>query len=90
MDLSELSRTSITSKLSWLSVLDDIFTVAPPELLNRGRGMGLAFGFGVVEESGDPATCLPFRICSRRSGRVALLGPQIFVLIAVCCCLLAL
>ena len=43
MDLSESSCTSMTSELSWLSVLLDVLTVAPPELLDCGRGSGLVF-----------------------------------------------
>ena len=43
IDLSESSCTSMTLKLSWLSVLVDVLTVAPPELLDCGRGLGLAF-----------------------------------------------
>ena len=49
-DLSESSCTSITSKLSWLCVLDDVFTVVPPEPLDRGRGLGLVFAFGAAGE----------------------------------------
>ena len=80
VDLSESSCTSMTLKLSWLSVLDDVFTVAPPEPLDLGRGLGLAFGFGAAVELDDPASCLFFRICIRRSGKVVLPGPQISVL----------
>ena len=50
VDLSESSCTSITSKLSWLSVLDDVFTVVPPEPLERWRGLGLVFPFGAAGE----------------------------------------
>ena len=80
VDLSESSCTSITSKLFWLSVLDDVFTVVPPEPLDRGRGLGLAFAFGAAGELDDPAICLFFRICIRKSGKVVLLGPRISVL----------
>ena len=41
--LSESSCTSMTLKVSWLSVLVDVPMVAPPELLDRGRSLGLAF-----------------------------------------------
>ena len=74
IDLSESSQTLMTSKLSWLSVLD-VFTAGPLELLDRGRGWGLVFGFCAGAED-DPAI-LPFRICSRRSGRAVPLVPQI-------------
>ena len=58
----------MTSKLSWLSVLDVAFTVVLLELLDRGRGWGLAFGFCVGEVDG--LAILPFLICIRRSGKV--------------------
>ena len=76
IDLSESSLTSITSKLSWLSVLED-FIVDPLELLDRGRGCGLGFGF-CAGASDVLATCF-FRICSRKSGTSAPLVPRLFV-----------
>ena len=79
VDLSESSCTSITSKLSWLCVLDD--KVVPPEPLDCGRGLGLAFAFGAVGELDDPAIYLFFRICIRRSGKVVLPGHKISVLV---------
>ena len=41
MDLSKSSCTLMTSKLSWLSVLVDFLMEVPPELLDRGSGLGL-------------------------------------------------
>ena len=76
IDLSEASCTSMTSKLSWLSVLVDFLTEAPPELLDRGRGLGLVSVPCVVVEEDDSATCFAFRICSQRSGRAGPLGLQ--------------
>ena len=64
------------SKLSWLSVLVDFFTTFPPELLDRGRDLGLVFVTCVAGKLAAPATCLAFPICSRRSGRFAPLEPR--------------
>ena len=72
IDLSESSCTSMTWKLSWLSVPVDFLTAAPPELLDRGRGLGLVSVPCVVVEEDDP--CFVFRICSRRLGRAGPLG----------------
>ena len=46
----------------------------PPELLDRGRGLGLVPVPCVAGEKDDPATCFAFLICSRRSGKANLLG----------------
>ena len=83
MDLSKLSCTSMSSKLSLLSVLVDFFMEVPPELLGRGRGWGLVFVTCAVEEGDGPATCLAFLICSRRSGKADPLGLRLFVPLAL-------
>ena len=65
------------SKLSWLSVLVDLFMTFPTELLDCGRDLGLMFVTCVALELIVPATCLAFPICSQRSARFALLEPRI-------------
>ena len=74
IDLSESSCTSMTLKLSWLSVLVDFLTEVPPELLDCGSGLGLVSVLCVVVEEDDPANRFAFLICTRRSGKAGLLG----------------
>ena len=87
IDLLESSCTSMISKLSWLSVLDDFFTISAfmpfrPELFGRGRDFGPVLVTCAAGELSAPATCFVFPICSRRSGNFALLEPPRFVPLA--------
>ena len=69
INLPESSCTSMISKLSWLSMLDDFFTLSGfmpflPELLGRGRDSGPVFVTSAAEGLSAWTTCFVFPICS--------------------------